>query len=175
MPANLGAVTVKGVEVEGRLAITEQWSARLAWAYSEGEKKNGDPLPSIMPASGVLGLRYAAPSQRWVVTGNVTHSAAKNIEDASITATNDFFESLVPDYLSDAYTVFDLFGEVNVTKSVRLNAGIYNAFDEKYYVWPRVRYVNEGTTTLYGYVTGDGIGRYSEPGRNYRVSLAWQF
>jgi hemoglobin/transferrin/lactoferrin receptor protein len=28
---------------------------------------------------------------------------------------------------------------------------------------------------LYGHVTGDGIGRYSEPGRNFRVSLAWQF
>jgi hemoglobin/transferrin/lactoferrin receptor protein len=58
---------------------------------------------------------------------------------------------------------------------VRLTGGIYNVADEKYYLWPRVRFVNEGTTTLYGYVTGDGIGRYSEPGRNFRVSLAWQF
>jgi hemoglobin/transferrin/lactoferrin receptor protein len=175
MPANLGEVTVKGVEVEGRWAISDQWSARLAWAYSEGEKMNGDPLPSILPANGVLGLRYAAPSQRWAVTGNLTHSAPKKLEDAAITETSDFFESLVPDYLSDAYTVFDLFGEVNITKGVRLNAGIYNAFDEKYYLWPRVRFVNEGATTLYGYVTGEGIGRYTEPGRNYRASLSWQF
>jgi outer membrane receptor protein involved in Fe transport len=58
---------------------------------------------------------------------------------------------------------------------VRVTGGIYNVADEKYYLWPRVRFVNEGTTTLYGYVTGDGIGRYSEPGRNFRVSLAWQF
>jgi hemoglobin/transferrin/lactoferrin receptor protein len=176
-PANVGEVTVKGVEIEGRWLITEQLSARLAWTYSEGEKKNGDPLPSIVPATGVLGLRYQSPTQRWSLTGNVTHAKAKKMEDAALTevAANDFFTSLEPDYLSDAYTVLDLFGEINITKGLRLNAGIYNVFDERYYLWPRVRFVNEGTTTLYGYVTGDGIGRYSEPGRNFRVSLAWQF
>jgi hemoglobin/transferrin/lactoferrin receptor protein len=175
MPANLGEVTVKGVEVEGRWLINEQWSARLAWTYNEGEKKNGDPLPSIVPATGVIGLRYAAPSQGWSLTANVTHAAAKKLEDATITATNDFFESLAPDYLSDESTVLDLLGEFDVTAAIRLTAGIYNVLDEQYYKWPRVRFVNEGTTTLYGYVSGDGIGRYSEPGRNFRVSLAWQF
>jgi hemoglobin/transferrin/lactoferrin receptor protein len=177
MVANVGEVTVKGVEVEGRWLISQQWSARLAWAYSEGEKGNGDPLPSIVPATGVLGLRYQSPTQRWSVTGNVSHAEAKKLEDATITETpaNDFFTSLVPDYLSDAYTVLDLFGDISITKDLRLNAGIYNVFDEKYYLWPRVRFVNEGTTTLYGYVTADGIGRYSEPGRNFRVSLSWQF
>lgn len=175
MPANLGEVTVKGVEVAGRWSINDRWSSRIAWAYSEGEKKNGDPLPSIVPATGVLGLRYASASQRWAITANLTHAEAKQLEDAVITQTTDAFESLAPDYLSDAYTVVDLLADINVTKDVRLTAGIYNVADEKYYLWPRVRFVNEGTTTLYGYVTGDGIGRYSEPGRNFRVSLAWQF
>ena len=175
MPANVGEVTVKGVEVEGRWQITQQFSARLAWSYSEGEKKNGDPLPSIVPATGVLGLRYQSPTQRWSLTGNVTHAEAKQLEDATLTETNDFFQSLTPDYLSNEYTVLDLFGDVEIVTGLRLNAGIYNVFDKEYYLWPRVRYVHEGTTTLYGYVTGDGIGRYSEPGRNFRVSLAWQF
>ena len=177
MPANVGEVTVKGVEVEGRWVISSEWSARMAWSYNEGEKKNGDPLPSVVPATGVLGLRYASPSQRWNAVANVTHAAAKKLEDASLTATaaNDFFTSLVPDYLSDEHTVVDLFGTFNVTKTLQLSAGVYNAFNEKYYLWPRVRFVNEGTTTLYGYVTGDGIERYTEPGRNVRASLAWQF
>ncbi|HEY0684591.1 MAG TPA: TonB-dependent hemoglobin/transferrin/lactoferrin family receptor [Steroidobacter sp.] len=176
-PANVGDVVVKGVEVEGRWVINRQWSTRLAWSYSEGEKQNGDPLPSIVPATGVVGLRYDSPTQRWSLTGNVSHAEAKKLEDAALTQTapNDFFTSLVPDYLSDSYTVLDLFGEIDITKDLRLSAGVFNVFDEKYYLWPRVRFVNEGTTTLYGYVTGDGIGRYSEPGRNFRVSLAWQF
>lgn len=176
-PANVGEVTVKGVEVEGRWLIGQRWSARLAWSYSEGEKNNGDPLPSIVPASGVLGLRYESPTQRWSLTGNVTHAEAKKRKDATITETppNDFFTELSPDYMSDAHTVMDLIGEVNITKGLRLNAGVYNLFDERYYLWPRVRFVSQGSSTLYGYVTGDGIGRYSEPGRNFRVSLAWQF
>lgn len=176
-PANVGELVVKGVEVEGRWLINQQWSARLAWAYSEGEKRNGDPLPSIIPATGIVGLRYDSPTQRWSLTGNVSHAEAKKLEDAALTqsAPNDFFTSPVPDFLSDAYTVLDLFGEIHITKDLRLNAGVYNLFDEKYYLWPRVQFVNEGTTTLYGYVTGDGIGRYSEPGRNFRVSLSWQF
>jgi hemoglobin/transferrin/lactoferrin receptor protein len=175
MAANVGEVTVKGVEVEGRWLISQQWSVRLAWAYSEGEKDNGDPLPSILPASGVLGLRYQSATRRWSLTGNVTHAEAKKLRDATLSEASDFFTALEPDYLSDAYTVLDLFGEINITKELRLNAGVYNVFDEKYYQWPRVRFVNEGTTTLYGYVTGEGIGRYSEPGRNFRVSLSWQF
>jgi len=175
MAANVGEVTVKGVEVEGHWLISRQWSARLAWAYSEGEQDNGDPLPSILPATGVVGLRYQSPTQRWSLTANVTHAEAKKLKDATLSEAPDFFTSTVPDYLSDAYTVLDLFGDINITRDLRLNAGIYNVFDEKYYLWPRVRFVNEGTTTLYGYVTGDGIGRYSEPGRNFRVSLSWQF
>jgi hemoglobin/transferrin/lactoferrin receptor protein len=175
MPANLGEVTVKGVEVEGRWRIDERWSARLAWAYSEGQRKNGDPLESIVPATGVLGLRYAAASQRWDVAGNITHAAAKKLEDALLTSTDDVWQELAPDYLSNEYTVLDVFGNFNVTDDIRVSAGVYNLGDEKYYLWPRVRFVGEGTTTLYGYVTGDGIGRYSEPGRNYRASLSWRF
>lgn len=123
----------------------------------------------------MLGLRYAAPSQRWNLTANVTHSAAKKLEDATISSTLDFFQALAPDYLSDEHTLLDLLGQLTLMTNVQLSAGIYNVFDEKYYLWPRVRFAREGTTTLYGYVTGDGIARYSEPGRNFRVSLAWQF
>lgn len=175
--ANVGEVTVKGVEVEGRWLINQQWSTRLAWAYSEGEKQNGDPLPSIVPATGVLGLRYESPTRRWSVTGNVTHAEAKKLEDAALTqlSPGDFFSATVPDYLSDAYTVLDVLGEINITKDLRLSAGVFNVFDERYYLWPRVRFVQEGTTPLFGYASGEGIGRYSEPGRNFRVSLAWQF
>ena len=35
--------------------------------------------------------------------------------------------------------------------------------------------IRDSTNTLYGYVTGEGIGRYSEPGRNFRVTLAYTF
>ena len=137
--------------------------------------QNGDPLQSISPDRGVLGLRYAAPGGRWSVTGNLTHALAKRRKDAELTPNGDYFQNPSPDFLSDAYTVFDLTGNVSITDHLRLTAGVYNLFDEKYYLWSRIRMVNEGTNTLYGYVTGEGIGRYSEPGRNFRVTLAYTF
>ena len=175
MPANRGEVTVKGAEFEGQWLLGDAWSLRAVYAHSQGEMQNGDPLQSISPDRGVLGLRYAAPGGRWSVTGNLTHALAKRRKDAELTPNGDYFQNPSPDFLSDAYTVFDLTGNVSITDHLRLTAGVYNLFDEKYYLWSRIRMVNEGTNTLYGYVTGEGIGRYSEPGRNFRVTLAYTF
>lgn len=175
MPANQGEVTVKGAELEAQWLLGDAWSLRAVYAHSEGEKENGDPLQSISPDRGVLGLHYAAPGGRWSLTGNVTHALAKKRKDADLTPNGDFFQNPSPDFLSGAYTVFDLFGNVALTDHLRVSAGVYNLFDEKYYQWSRIRMVNEGTNTLYGYVTGEGIGRYSEPGRNLRVTVAYNF
>ncbi|MEZ0471489.1 DUF4198 domain-containing protein [Luteimonas salinilitoris] len=40
---------------------------------------------------------------------------------------------------------------------------------------PNDLYVGEAFEYLYGYATDDGIGRYSEPGRNYRVTVSLAF
>lgn len=63
----------------------------------------------------------------------------------------------------------------DLVRYLRVNAGLYNAFDAKYYQWARIRNVTRGDFYLYGYATDYGIGRYSEPGRNWRVSLNWSF
>ena len=173
-PENAGRVTVKGIEVEGRWLLGRDFSLRLAYSYNEGEKRNGDPLTSIVPASGVVGLRYLAPSRRWSVTGNLTHSAAKKRGDAVETAEDGSLEP-TSDFLSDRYTVFDLLANVAISDKLRLNAGVYNLFDEEYLRWQRVRFVSEGSGGVRGGVRGDGIDRYTEPGRNIRVSLTYQF
>lgn len=172
MPTNAGQVTVKGVELEGRVQFNDAWSARLAASYSEGKKQNGDPLESIVPASAVLGVRYA-PSAVWNVTAAVTHAAAKHADDAYTTAANGTVST--PAWLdkADGYTVLDLFGSWNISEQWKISAGIYNLTDREYYLWQRVRGVYQGSNTLYGYVNDEGIGRYSEPGRNARVTVAF--
>ena len=174
MPMNAGKVTVKGAELEGRWQFSHAWSSRIAAAYSEGEKANGDPLESIVPASAVVGLRYA-PSPVWNVTANLTHAWGKNADDAYTTLANATRET--PDWVgkADGYTVLDLVGSWNVTEQLRVSAGVYNLTDREYYLWQRVRGIYEGTNTLYGYVNEQGIGRYSEPGRNARVTVAYNF
>lgn len=173
-PTNAGQVTVKGVEVEGRWLLNDAWSARLAASYSEGEKKNGDPLESIVPASGVIGVRYA-PTKRWNLTGSMTHSVAKKAKDAYVTAANGSVSTPAWVDKADGYTVFDLYGTFNISDNLRITAGVYNLTNQEYYLWQRVRVINKGTNTLYGYVNDEGIGRYSEPGRNARVTVAYHF
>ncbi|HBK45730.1 MAG TPA: TonB-dependent hemoglobin/transferrin/lactoferrin family receptor [Xanthomonadaceae bacterium] len=170
---NVGEVTVKGFELEGMWKLGEAWLLRAAWSHNDGEQKDGSPLDSINPDRGVVGLNWQGLGERLRVTGNLTHALAKKREDVNVAS--DIFGQEAEPFLSDAYTVFDLFGSYRINEHVRVNAGVYNLFDERYYQWARIRNVTRGDFYLYGYATDDGIGRYSEPGRNYRVTLYWTF
>lgn len=175
---NIGEVTVEGIELEGRWAITDDWSARLAWSWTQGEEKDGTPLQSIMPNSGVVGLAYDAPNGRWGVNTNVVRSANKSIEDTI--PVNDFNMTAIPtDYFAsdNGFTVVDLQGHFNVTRNFKINMGVYNLFDEEYIRWQRIRFANQGSAAggARGGISGDGINRYTEAGRNYKITLAYDF
>jgi hemoglobin/transferrin/lactoferrin receptor protein len=171
--ANLGEVTVKGFELEGLWRLGDAWLLRAAWSHNDGERKDGRPLDSINPDRGVVGVSWQGLDDRLRVTGNVTHALAKKRSDVVIEP--DVFGEVTEPFLSDAYTVVDVFGSYRFNDNVRVNAGIYNLFDERYYQWARIRNVSRGDFYLYGYATDDGIGRYSEPGRNARVSVSVSF
>lgn len=171
--ANVGEVTVKGVEFEGLWRLGDAWLLRAAWSHNEGEQKDGRPLSSINPDRGVLGLSWQGMDDRLRITGSVSHSLAKKAGDVDVEA--DVFGTTAEPFLSDSYTVFDLYGSFRLNERLRFNLGVYNLFDEEYYQWARIRNVSRGDFYLYGYATDDGIGRYSEPGRNVRASISWQF
>ncbi len=171
--ANLGEVTVKGVEAEGLWQLGDAWLLRAVYSHNEGEQKDGSPLNSINPDRGVLGLSWQGMDQRLRLTGVLTHALAKKRGDVKVEP--DVFGGMAEPFLSDAYTVFDLFGSLRLNANLKINAGIYNLFDERYYQWARIRNVARGEFALYGYATEDGIGRFSEPGRNYRLNLTWTF
>ena len=143
------------------------------YSHNDGELKDGRPLTSINPDRGVLGLSWQGLDQRLRLTGVLTHALAKKRKDA--VATTDITGQASEPFLSDAYTVFDLFGSLRINDHLKVNAGVYNLFDQRYYQWARIRDVSRGDFYLYGYATEDGIGRYSEPGRNYRVNVTWTF
>ncbi|MBD9369596.1 TonB-dependent hemoglobin/transferrin/lactoferrin family receptor [Xanthomonas sp. XNM01] len=170
---NVGEVTVKGAEAEVLWRIGGAWLLRGAYSHNEGEEQDGTPLNSINPDRGVVGLSWQGLGDRLRITGNLTHALAKKRGDVHIE--RNVFGQLTPPFLSDAYTVVDLFGSYRFNEHLRVNAGVYNLFDEKYYQWARIRNVSRGDFYLYGYATDDGIGRYSEPGRNVRATLTWTF
>jgi hemoglobin/transferrin/lactoferrin receptor protein len=60
----------------------------------------------------------------------------------------------------------DLYGEYRFGEHLRLNAGIYNLTDEKYWEWTDVR----------GRPVGDvAIDRFTRPGRSVSASLKVEF
>ncbi|MFT4179522.1 MAG: TonB-dependent hemoglobin/transferrin/lactoferrin family receptor [Thermomonas sp.] len=172
--ANVGTATIKGVELEGQWQLAQSWLLRAAWTHNDGEDAFGKPLNSINPDRGVIGLSWQGMDGRLRLTGNLTHAAGKREADVQ-PVENVMTGTVTYPYMSNSYTVFDLSGSYRFNEHLRINAGVYNLFDERYYQWARIRNVTPGVLDLYGYATVDGIGRYSEPGRNFRVSVSWNF
>ncbi len=178
MPINRGEVTVKGVEAEGMWLISDDWLGHLAYSYNKGKDNDGQPLGSISPAKTVLGLSYNAPSRRWSATANLTHQDRKDPSDYGTSITNaSYGAEVVPYYAykARAYTLLDVFGSYDITPKLHLTAGVYNVFDKEYYLWNRVRTVGNGTTIFQGNTSADGIGRWSQPGRNVRFTISYDF
>ncbi|MDG2525623.1 TonB-dependent hemoglobin/transferrin/lactoferrin family receptor [Stenotrophomonas sp. HITSZ_GD] len=178
MPINRGEVTVKGVEAEGLWLLADDWLARLAYSYNEGKDNDGEPLGSISPAKTVAGVSYNAPSRRWSVTANVTHQARKDPDDYGTSVTNSSYGAeVVPAYAykARAYTLLDVFGSYDLSTRLHLTAGVYNVFDKEYYLWNRVRTAGAGTAVFAGNTSPEGIGRWSQPGRNVRFTLSFDF
>ncbi len=54
-----------------------------------------------------------------------------------------------------------------------LNAGVFNLTDRKYFLWSDLQGVGGGTSPLA--VNAATLDRFSQPGRNARVTLKYQF
>ena len=178
MPINRGEVEVKGVEAEGMWLLADDWLARLAYSYNEGTDNDDEPLASIIPAKAVGGLTYNTPSRKWSVTANVTHQQRKDPSDYGRSVTNGSYgEEVVPVYAYKAreYTLLDVFGSYAITSRLQLTAGVYNVFDKEYYLWNRVRTAGAGTAVFQGATSPEGIGRWSQPGRNVRFTVSYDF
>jgi len=175
---NIGEVTVEGIEAEARVALTPSLSARAAWSWTQGELKDGTPLQSIMPDSGVAGLIYDAPGGVWGASLNLVHSANKSIDDA-VPANKSNGTAIPPQYFErdNSFTVVDLQGHYQITRQLRLNMGVYNLFNEEYMRWQRIRFANQGSVEggARGGISADGLHRYTEPGRNYKVTFSYEF
>lgn len=174
MPVNAGEVVVKGFEIDGQWNLDRNIALRFAYSYNEGEKKNGDPLLSIVPHSGVIGVEYQADNRRWAASLIMTRTGSKKPEDVVVTAANGTQTQGAP-FLTDAFTLFDLQGRYQLTPALKVTLGLYNITDEQYWRWQRVQFVTEGAGGARGGVTGDGINRYAEPGRNLKASLSYVF
>lgn len=159
---NVSNARISGFEVKGDMDWGRVGEGKLSTPFAYGQAKGrnqgtGKPLNSVDPSKFNAGVRYRTAV--WEARLDVTHHAAKKASDVdAATATAQF--------VTPSATTLDLSGQWRIRKDLRLNAGIYNLGNKKYWNWSDVR----GVTS-----TSNVLDAYTQPGRSVRVSLVADF
>lgn len=156
---NINRVRISGFELKAERDWGQfaggTWRTHAAYGYLEGKDSNtGEPLDSIAPQQFVLGVRYDTNNAGVQLTAS--HWAGKKAKDVA---------AATP-WLSPSATVLNLSGQWRIRPGTRLNLGLYNLADKKYWRWADVRGLSASTAVA---------DAYSQPGRHLRVSLVQDF
>ena len=168
---NLSGVKISGAELATAVDLGAGFTARAAASYARGASQtNGvnTPLTSIDPVKLVGGLDYRAPAGVFGGQLSAVHSERKDAGRSGLNCTTVGVATPSPYYCftPPSFTVFDVTGWWNVTNAVTLRAGVFNLTDKTYWWWSDARGLAANSTVTEG---------YSQPGRNYSVSLAVKF
>lgn len=153
---NLNNVTIQGIEFRGDWSFAKGWTASAAYAHAEGDSINNgvkEALDTIDPDKLVLGLRY-------------THGANWGVESIFKAVDRKKRNPDASGCTPGGYSVMDVSGWYAFGKATRLTAGINNLFDRKYVEWADVRNLGANSNV---------VDAYSQPGRNFSVSLTHSF
>ncbi|WP_429951727.1 TonB-dependent hemoglobin/transferrin/lactoferrin family receptor [Comamonas sediminis] len=195
VPAHIGTIyqaenrdeaTIYGLEMSARLDHG-QWAPAVKGLYStwalglaHGTSKSyyaGDkdvPLDTIQPRKAVIGVGYDAPMRAWGVNMTGTFVAGKQAQatnrDSYTNAGSNLADSSIEQFRVPGYALFDLSGYWQINKNARLNVGIYNLADKRYWDYASSR-------SLQPSVAKDqrDIQLLTNPGRTYAVSLNVNF
>ncbi|NEP59654.1 MAG: TonB-dependent hemoglobin/transferrin/lactoferrin family receptor [Symploca sp. SIO2G7] len=153
---NIGEAEIYGVEFGGQYRMGDfSLIASLAWA--EGNDTSGDdniPLRTVDPFEAVVGLRYLDPSDKWRAELIGTFVGEPRLPDDATT------------FDPSAYVTVDLVGAYQFTPKFAMDFGVYNIFNEKYFIYSDVRNRPEDDPS---------IERFSQPGTNVRVGVNLTF
>lgn len=169
---NIRHATIKGAEFKGRLDLDSLGApqglysqASVAWLKGRNED-TGQPLNSVNPMTGVLGLGYEQNAYGGLLS--LTLVKAKSDVDESGFHAPDGVSS---QFKTPGFGLLDLTGYYKVTDDLTLNAGLYNLTDRKYWRWDDVRgYDGTGEGAVFAPANLD---RLTQPGRNFSVNLVW--
>ncbi|MCK8914768.1 TonB-dependent hemoglobin/transferrin/lactoferrin family receptor [Haemophilus influenzae] len=165
----------------------------------EAIARKPQPMNALQPTTSVYNIGYDAPSQKWGVDVYITNVAAKKAKDSfnsqwtsmvkrkekQYTDTRDIDASKangkdVKDsrglWRNNRYTVIDTIAYWKPIKNLTFTAGVYNLTNKKYLTWDSARSVRHlGTINRVETATGKGLNRFYAPGRNYRMSVQFEF
>ncbi|MGY2710995.1 TonB-dependent hemoglobin/transferrin/lactoferrin family receptor [Thermostichus sp. MS-CIW-28] len=165
---NVSRARIYGVEATGQYFFSPDltgWSLNgsFAWAVGDNLTEN-KPLLSIEPLTAVLGLHYDDPSQVWGARLVATLVADPRDPQREVVQTNPNAPPQIP-FVPSGYTVVDLLGYYNLDDNWQLNFGVFNLFDEKYFLYSE-------THTLF---VGPEVERRAQPGRHVALSFSSRF
>jgi hemoglobin/transferrin/lactoferrin receptor protein len=169
---NIDNATISGFEIKGDMAWGKVGDGKLStpfsYGYTRGTVKNtGRPLDTIDPAKLSVGLKYETAS--WDVRLDASHHSAKKFDDISaqtVAAAPPSVPVATTQFAVPSATTLDLTGQWRISKTLRLNAGLINLTNKKYWNWSDVRGVAANSSFR---------DAYSQPGRYFNVSLVADF
>lgn len=135
------------------------WSVDLAAFWSRGENRgSSEALNSIAPPQAVIGLAWQSADTAWDVRATTTLTAAKHSDDIDASVEDRF--------ATPGWAVFDLSAGWRPNEALEFRAGLFNAFDERYWRWLDVAHLEAGNPM---------IPLLSRPGRNWSASMRISF
>lgn len=138
-------------------ALPGGWELRAAMAWSKGDDTRRDqPLNSVDPARATLGLRYESTGGRWGLEGAMVAVRGQHRVDHTA---GELFEP-------PGYARFDLYAWAEPRAGIRINAGLLNLADRRYWSWSGVRGLAADE---------DNIGFYTRPGRSAAVNVSFDW
>lgn len=157
---NVAEARVRGVELKAGVdlgALSEAWqgwSLRGAAAWSRGDDRTADePLDSIDPLAASLGIAYGNATWGAELAGRFV---ARRDRMSTPPEGTRYFES-------PGYGVLDLYAHWRFAPGAKLNVGVFNLADRKYWAAGAVPLLSGSSST---------VDRYTAPGRNFGASLA---
>ncbi|WP_118817529.1 TonB-dependent hemoglobin/transferrin/lactoferrin family receptor [Haemophilus haemolyticus] len=174
---------VTGFEIASQISLGNitklfnGFSLSYKYTYQKGRINGNIPMNAIQPRTAVYGVSYVHPDDKYGLDLYISHASAKNTEDTY----NMFYKEegkkeTTIKWRSESYTTIDLLGYIKPIKNLTLRAGVYNLTNRKYITWDSARSIRPfGTSNMINQDTGLGINRFYAPGRNYRMSVQFEF
>ncbi|HHE9492254.1 TPA: TonB-dependent receptor, partial [Haemophilus influenzae] len=166
----------------------------------EAIARKPQPMNALQPTTSVYNIGYDAQSQKWGVDMYITNVAAKKAKDSFNSQWTSMVARKEKQYTDNAtdipatkangkdvkdsrglwrnnrYTVIDTIAYWKPIKNLTFTAGVYNLTNKKYLTWDSARSVRHlGTINRVKTETGKGLNRFYAPGRNYRMSVQFEF
>ncbi|WP_164521393.1 TonB-dependent hemoglobin/transferrin/lactoferrin family receptor [Iodobacter ciconiae] len=150
---NQSRVRIYGAEARAHWQISSTWRTWSNMAWAVGRNENTDkPLDSVAPLKAVFGLEYS--KEQWGGNALLTAASAK-----TRTSQASYFKT-------PGYGIVDLALWWSPVKDLKLSGGLFNIGDQKYWIDSDVRSLEASNSVL---------DRYTQPGRNVKISADWRF